>query len=147
MAEVRPWDGQLISIGQFKLLRDLRVINCTTKDRPSHICTGGVEPAASEREEHVWADIDKAFARPTARSDNLPDYVPTQIIVELFRVHGFDGLAYRSSLGAGHNIALFDLNAAQLVGCGLYRLAKIHVEFEEAGNPYSIRNNDEQGEL
>ena len=30
LAEVRPWIGSLISVGQFRTLRELRIVNCTT---------------------------------------------------------------------------------------------------------------------
>ena len=36
----------------------------------------------------------------------------------------------------GHNLAPFDVEAAELLNCGLHRLAKIAVEFEEAGSTY-----------
>ena len=104
MAEVRPWKGELVSVYQFKILRELRVVNCTRKSkRPDRIYVGG-EPAADEREKYVWADLDAAFAKPISRSDNSVDYVPTQVIADLFGVHGFDGVAFRSSLGPGHNV-------------------------------------------
>lgn len=41
------------------------------------------------------------------------DYVPTQIIAELIKSLGYDGIAYKSSLANGHNIALFDLESAK----------------------------------
>lgn len=62
----------------------------------------------------------------------LTDYVPTQVIAELFRVQGFDGLAYRSSLGDGHNVGLFDLGAADPVNCFLHRTIEIKFTFEQA---------------
>ena len=52
--------------------------------------------------------------RRRTASDDRADYAATQIVAELFRQNGFDGIAYRSSSGPGHNIALFDLNAANV---------------------------------
>ena len=83
--------------------------------------------------------IDEAFARPVTPADDLADYAPTQIIAELFKVHGFDGIAYRSSLGPGHNIALFDLDAANLTNCFLWQVEAVKFKFEEAANPYFVR--------
>ena len=67
-----------------------------------------------ERTLAVWRDIDRAFSEPVTDSDDHADYATTQLIAELFRKNGFDGIAYRSALGQGHNVALFDLNAADV---------------------------------
>ena len=77
------------------------------------------EPDAPERERAVWRDIDRAFSRPVAVADDVAGYAPTQIMAEVFRQRGFDGVAYRSSLGPPHNIALFDLDAADICNCSL----------------------------
>lgn len=137
LAEVRPWIGSFISVGQFKTLRELRLVNCTTDQQASRFYLK--EPSAEKREESVWADIDRAFARPVSPSDDIADYVPTQIIAELFKANNFDGVAYRSSLGGGHNVALFDLDMAELVNCFLFQVKSIRFEFKESANPYIVR--------
>jgi hypothetical protein len=70
---------------------------------------------------------------------------PTQVLAELFKTSGFDGIAYRSSLGPGHNIALFDVNAAELVNCFLFKVENLKFEFQEAANPYFMTKRDEKG--
>lgn len=139
MAEMRPWNGQFISVGQFELARDARVVNVTVDDPcPSRIFVN-CEPSADVREKYVLADIDRAFAQPVDRSDSSADYVPTQIIGELFKAHGFDGIAYRSSVGPGHNVALFEIDLAEQANSGLWRAvmtagpeeATITLRFEE----------------
>lgn len=142
LAEVRPWVGSFISVGQFKTLRQLQLMNCTS-DRRGFLIYLEREPPPEKREEAVWVDIDRAFAAPVSLSDDIADYVPTQIIAELFRAHGFDGVAYRSSLGPGHNVALFDLDSADLVNCFLYEVKSIKFEFEETANPYFVRKYSE----
>jgi hypothetical protein len=98
---------------------------------------GGVPP--EDRDKAVWAAIDRAFARPIARTDDTGEYVATQVIAEIFKVRGFDGIAYRSSLGEGHNVALFDIGAAHLVGCHLFEARKLHFEFHETTNSYFVK--------
>jgi hypothetical protein len=141
LAEVRPWIGSFISVGQFKTLRELRLVNCTTHQRGFRFYLK--EPSAEEREESVWADIDRAFARPVSPSDDIADYVPTQIVAELFKANNFDGVAYRSSLGDGHNVALFDLDMAELVSCFLFQVKSIRFEFQESANPYIVRKHSD----
>ena len=125
MAEVARWSGPDVSVAQFKICRSLEVINFTMDERPSRIY-GGCEPSAELREKYVWADINEAFSKPLARSDSSADYVPTQVITEVFKAEGFDGVAYRSSLGPchpGHNLVLFDLDAVDFVGA--FRLGSL----------------------
>lgn len=131
LAEMRAGKESLISVGLFKTRRDLRIVNCMTDDK-THIYLDH-EPPAGDRERSVWTAIDMAFATPLTPSDDVADYVPTQILAELFKTHGFDGVAYRSSLGLGHNIAIFDLGAADLIYRFLFKVKDVRYEFEPAG--------------
>jgi len=134
-AEVRPWIGERISVGQFKIRRPLCVVNCTIHDKAGLVYVGE-EPSPEKREESVWSSIDKAFATPVTSADNLADYAPTQIIAELFKVKGgFDGIKYRSSLGPGYNIALFDLKAADLIDRFLLEIESVKFKAKKTTNP------------
>lgn len=136
LAEVRPWLGQFISLAFFVVHRDMRLMSFVTEDPKQRIYL--TEPEPKEREMAVWADIDRTFAKPVTLNDETAEYVPTQVIAELFKTEGFDGIAYRSAFGGGYNIALFDLDSADLVGCTLYALKDIKHEFHEAGPGYSV---------
>ncbi|MES0446902.1 MAG: RES family NAD+ phosphorylase [Desulfobacterales bacterium] len=139
MAEVRPWLGSLISVGQFKTTKDMVLIDCSVHyDRnPCYV----VEPGPDEMEQAVWSHIDMSFSKPITEDDKTADYVPTQIIAELFKVNGFDGIMYKSMLEEGHNIVLFDVDSAKLVNCNLYKLDKISFSFNQAANPYTVKEN------
>jgi hypothetical protein len=60
------------------------------------------------------------------------------VIAESFRYAGIDGLAYRSSLGDGHNIALFDLDAADVTACGLFQVRSVKFTSIAVSNPYFV---------
>jgi len=97
------------------------------------------EPGLVDERQAVWAHIDRAFAEPTTSQDGIAEYVSTQILAELFQREGFDGVAYKSNFGEnGYNVALFDLDAADLINCFLFEVKKIEMEFEERANPYFI---------
>jgi hypothetical protein len=117
LAEVRPWIGTIVSIAQLKTMRELRVVNCTIDDHRNMIYSQ--EPDAGKRELAVWQAIDRAFARPLTVDDDMGDYAPTQVLAEAFREHGFDGVGYRSSLGPGHNLVFFELDAADIINRSL----------------------------
>ncbi len=56
--------------------------------------------------EVVWSGIGHSFSNPVTRNDSVADYVPTQIISELFKKDGYDGLAFKSALGEGYYLIL-----------------------------------------
>jgi len=74
-------------------------------------------------------------------NDRVADYCPTQIVAELFKCNGFDGIVYKSMLGEGYNVVLFDVEAANLVNCNLFELEKICFSFQQAANPYFLKKN------
>lgn len=138
MAEVRPWIRSYISVGLFKILKDLVLVNCSVEHASVIKFIYLEEPSPAEREKAVWAHIDQAFSEPVTPDESSADYAPTQILAEAFRSHGYDGVIYKSLLGKGFNVALFDINAADLVNCFLYEAKSIAFQFEEAANPYFV---------
>lgn len=147
MSEARPWIGSEISVGQFKVKSELRIIDCSLNHfaNPLYIDLerGFYEPSDEEKEKSVWAHIDRAFSEPVTQNENQAHYVPTQIIAELFKKEGFDGIAYKSMLSDGHNVVLFDPEMVDMLNCFLFKTKKVCFEFCEAANPYFIRTESE----
>jgi RES domain len=104
MSEVRPWVGAMVSVAKFEATRQLIVVDCSVLrgrylelalfDRPM---LGGVHPENIDRV--VWAAIDDAFSEPVSPTDEVADYAATQVIAELFRSIGYDGVGYKSAFG------------------------------------------------
>ena len=70
-------------------------------------------------------------------ADDTADYAPTQVIAEVFRSEGYDGIAYKSAFGKkGYNIVLFNPDDAELTGCTLFEARSLKFGFEQWGNPY-----------
>lgn len=136
MSETRPWQGASVSVAQFKTIRDMKLIDCSKDTGAPHpmtyVGTSGISnPSPSERERVVWCNINDGFSHPVERSDDGADYVATQIIAELFKDNGYDGLKYRSSIStSGTNIALFDASAVKLSGCRLFTVQSINYQFK-----------------
>lgn len=99
------------------------------------------EPSPREREKAVWVDIDFAFSRPTSPTDDIADYVPTQIITEHLRIAGYDGIAYRSAYGKGHNVVLFDLDIATQVNCFVVRVRDMKYVLEDEPYSYAVKKS------
>ena len=138
MAEVRPWIGSSISVGLFVTRRDLKLVNCSNDDDKG-IIFFMKEPAPLEREKAVWKNVNNAFSWPVVLGENPTAYVPTQVMSEMFKAAGYDGVAYKSALGDGHNIVLFDIEDPALTRCLLYDAKNVKFEFAESGLPYQVR--------
>lgn len=125
MSEVRPWIGSVVSAARFSTVRSLTAVDCSVfhgKNIPY------VESSTPEK--IVWAYIDHAFSQPVTRSDNTAHYAATQILAEVFRSEGYDGIIYRSAYSAdGYNVALFDLNCADQIDSSLYEVKNAIFEF------------------
>lgn len=137
--EVRPLIGSHVSIGVFRIKRDLRIVDCSEALIGTFARFKEGEWAEEDIERQVWTDINNAFSAPIERSDAGLTYVPTQIIAETLRLQGYDGVAYKSGYGEdGYNVALFDIEAAELAMCGLHRVSKMTAELLMADNPYYV---------
>jgi hypothetical protein len=101
------------------------------------------EPASltpEEIENEVWLDINEAFSKPVERGDYSIEYVSTQILAEAFKRNRFDGIAYKSSYGEnGFNVALFNIDDADHINCGLHRIKDVSIEMTQEDNPYVIK--------
>lgn len=142
MSEVRPWIGAAISLSQFKVNRELTVLNLS-KHHDRHPLYGlefsDKEPEIDEHIDIVWTSVDRAFSNPVRSDDNTAGYAPTQIIAERFRREGYDGVVYKSPFGEnGFNVALFDINTADCINGFLYEAKSMDIEFEETANPYFV---------
>jgi hypothetical protein len=136
MTETRPWVGSCVSVAQFVMLKNLTVVDCSADSGRNPIYLGTKEPDPGKREESVWRHINRAFSKPVTRNDDVAEYAPTQVLAEAFRSYGYDGIVYGSKLGAGKTVAIFDLTAADLANCHLYRVKAVNLEFSLAANPY-----------
>ena len=140
MAEVRPTLGSMISVGEFRISRELHLVDCSI-GHASELNIYFDEPEAAEREKAVWNDIDRAFSEPITSDDSSADYAPTQILSELFKKEGYDGIIYKSNLGGGYNVSLFNMSDAEITECFLFNVKSISYDFEKWSSPF-LANSD-----
>ena len=159
VAEIRPWIGSEVTIGFFKILSNLRIVD-TSNDKPKsafslyELVNIGEEDSgirkkpnhsytSAEKEEYVWGNINSAFSKPISPNDSPLKYLPTQYLSEKLKTEGYDGVAYRSSLSQeGHNIALFDPQKAKCVRCRMYEIKRVKYDFKESGNVIGLSDDD-----
>lgn len=139
VAEVRPWLGALVSVAQMKLVRELKLVNCS-EGHNSAFDLYFEEPEPTEREAAVWRAISRGFSEPVSPDPGVAEYAPTQVLAEHFRKIGYDGVVYASKLGDGFNVALFDLDALSVVDVRLYPVKAVRYEIGELRNSYVVKH-------
>lgn len=149
VSEVRSWAGSEVSLAQFKILRDLKTIDLSQgydesewKGLTLGNLLGHSEPPREVIEKVVWTSIDKAFSRPVILPESTTEYVPTQILAELFAKSGYEAIIYRSHfVEDGYNVAVFDIDRAAIVNCTPYEVTKVKTEFDQAGNTWYMQDD------
>lgn len=101
ISEVRPHPGHLISVGGFRVQRDLRVAKF---DLPIS------QFSSSDARLALFADIfhiDNLLGSPVTPEERHR-YAVTQLLGEVLIKRGFDAVSFRSSVGSGRNICAFN---------------------------------------
>ena len=113
--------------------------------------SGTAEVNAEDKARAVWNDIDNAFSRPVTPSDARENYMPTRILAELFQEAGYDAIVYRSQFDQGgiegYNLAIFNLEDAEIRNCAPYRVESVEVNFKEIGNRWFVTPTSPQGDV
>ena len=124
IAEVRPFVNAMVSVAVFTNRNELRIVNCARGG--TKIWFSAQLPNKDDMEDLVWSRINTAFTKPVSPGEEPGDYVPTQILAELFRSEGYDGVAYKSALGEGYNLALFDLDIVDFIRSELHQVNAVN---------------------
>lgn len=147
LAEVRPWLKQEVSLAQFRLKQDLKVIDLTSnqisrsdavKIRISGIFTSG-KITHGESIKLAWYELNEAFSQPITNNEDTSAYATTQIIAELIKSKGYDGLMFKSSVAEGKNLVLFDQAKVEFIDCCLRELLEVKYKFQSIPNQYTDR--------
>jgi RES domain len=129
VSELRPHVGDWLSVGTFKLTRPRRVIDLREFQLGSPFRWG---PKLHE----VLAmmgflrKLSDELSRPIGTRHRDHEYLPTQYLCELMKIHGYDGVVYKSGLGNGYNTALFDPSSARCSDVRLVCVSKVDITFE-----------------
>jgi hypothetical protein len=131
VAEMRPYRGAVVSVGPFRPVRPLRVIDLTADLPPVNPFT---EESLLYWEEfyQLLTVIGGQMAKPLERDDDKRDYIPCQRIGQRLRELGYDGVRYPSAMREnGTNLGLFDVGAVQASGDPrLVQVCDVQIRYE-----------------
>jgi hypothetical protein len=126
--EVRANAFDYVSIGKFKSVKDIKVVNLSGISGTSpFLYQGELEKYAANRK--VFQEIAIEIAKPLRRSDSPIEYLPTQYIAEFIKSQGYDGVEYASTLRkGGYNVAIFDETLFECMDVNTVEVTKIQYE-------------------
>ena len=71
------------------------------------------------------------LTRPVLPQVAAIDYIPSQYICEFIKKCGYHGVIYKSSVGDGINLALFEPNIASALNVERYKVSRVSVEVSQ----------------
>ena len=130
--EIRAGIYDFVTVGRFKLQRDIEVINLADIDRISPFI--GIDYGFDFTQYAVNIEHLKMIAQEIAkplRNDNALDYLPTQYISDYIRSKGYDGIEYISTMcKKGANLAVFDPSLFKCTGTSVYDVKSISYSYD-----------------
>jgi hypothetical protein len=130
--EIRAGVYDYVTVGRFKLLKDIEVINLANIDQISPFI--GIDYGFDLTQyamniEHLKM-IAQEISKPL-RNDNALDYLPTQYISDYIRSKGYDGIEYGSTMRKqGFNLAVFDPTLFKCTSTKVYDVKSISYDYK-----------------
>lgn len=108
--EIRPNNGDTISIARFCVDKELNVIDLRSpRENISFLSLSSTNYTDILKLVSLLETFAHELALPVLPNNSQKEYIPTQFITEFFKTHGNkDGIIFNSSYGEGFNIVLFD---------------------------------------
>ena len=105
LAEIRPEPGDYVSIGGFKVIRDLKILVFN-----QDIAHFSQNENRLGKYETIYA-YDQLISEPITKADK-ESYKITQGFADEIKKLGYDGVQYRSAVSDGVNLCIFDVSFA-----------------------------------
>jgi hypothetical protein len=131
-SEVRPHTGEVACVAEFTIAGPLRIVDLRNPRKlVSPFLLGDAGAIGQLRADIAFLErLGEELTRPVLPQGAAIDYVPSQYLCEFIKKSGYDGVAYRSSVSEGMNLALFDPTKAIGGAVSLYKINRVSVDVE-----------------
>ncbi len=132
ISEIRPHTGELVSIADVTFSKELKIIDLRNpRNTISPFTLSGEEEVALLRGDIEFLQhLGSELTRPVLPKAVAIDYIPSQYLCEFIKKCKYDGVAYKSAVGEGMNLALFAPQLATINTVTKHKVSKISVEHE-----------------
>lgn len=131
IAEVRPHPGERVTVATFNIPDLRRVIDLRNpRARISPFLLEDEDQIAAMRGDVNFLEIlGNELSTPVAPADSMISYVPSQYLCEFIKKCGYEGVAYKSSVSDGMNLAMFDCDIAAASSVEEFTLTSLSFEY------------------
>ncbi len=133
VAEIRPHTGENACVATFNTSSDLDVVDLRSpRHTVSPVDFGDEQEIGYLRSDLMFLSrLGEELTRPVLPRSAAVDYVPSQYLCEFIKKCGYDGVVYRSSVGDGINMALFNQDKAVAGEVAVHKVTRVHVEIDQ----------------
>lgn len=131
ISEIRPSKGDLVTIGKIKLPDNLTFLDTTDlKNKISPFEFDENVLQTLYKNINLLEQFGEELSKPVLPREAHLEYITSQYLTELVKHFEFDGLIYKSSVGDGYNIVIFDDLELEFLDIKKCRIKNILTEFE-----------------
>lgn len=131
ISEIRPHTGQHASVATFTISDSLILIDLRNPRSTASPFIDITEEILILRNNISFMEhLGNELTRPVLPHLAATEYIPSQYLCEFIKKEGYDGVIYKSSVGTGTNLALFDQSNARPISVIQYYVARVAVNIE-----------------
>lgn len=126
--ETRAGVYDYATVGIFKLIRDIEVVDLASIDKVSPFQE--IDSSLLAINLPHLKKVGDEISKPLRRHDSALDYLPTQYICDYIKSEGFSGIEYKSTMCKnGVNFAIFDENLFKCISTKNYDIESLSYKF------------------
>jgi hypothetical protein len=129
ISEIRPQVENKITVGKFRVRDKIDVIDLRSPTIGSPFRWGEYLELVLKLQGFLRT-LGSILSKPVDRNKTSLEYLPTQYLCEYIKNQGYEGVLYKSHLGRGYNIVLFNEHKVKCIETKLYKVSSIKVESE-----------------
>ncbi len=133
ISELRPHTGDFASVADYCMSKNLKIIDLRfpRKTVSPFLLSDEREVALLRGDISFLEQLGDELTRPVLPLVAAIDYIPSQYICEFIKKCGYHGVIYKSSVGDGINLAVFDPNIASALNVARYKVSRVSVEVSQ----------------
>lgn len=119
--EIRPKTTEFVTIGKFKITKELKIFDLSNpRIYDPFLCGEDLKYIITLLS--FFRMLGHELSKPIDPKVKELHYIPTQYLCEFIKHEGYDGISYKSHVGPGQNIALFNESKIKCTRSVLYSI-------------------------
>ena len=129
ISEIRPHKGALVTVAKIKLPDNLKFLDIRSpKNTISPFSFSDNVLEALYKDLDLLERFGEELSKPVLPQEADMEYLSSQYLCEMIKHYGFTGLLYKSSVGEGFNIVIFDNVELDFLELEMYEIRNIIID-------------------